>query len=89
MKLTYLDSALEDLEWVRTYYERVFPEGAYAAAEHFRETESLLLAHPFSGPPDGPSGLRKKRVTDTPFNLIYRVSEDEVEIIRVRDSRSG
>ena len=89
MKLVYLDPALDDLNWVRTYYERVFPEGAETASKHFSETEELLKAFPHAGRPITGVENRERRVSNTPFNLVYRIREDRIEVVRVRDTRSG
>lgn len=89
VKLTYLDSAQESLVWFFDYYTRVFPEGGANAAFHLIETEELLRAYPFSGRPSKVEGVRERRVSYTPFNLVYQLRDDEIEVLFVRDTRSG
>lgn len=89
MRLVYLDPALDDLAWVRLYYERVFPEGGYNAARRFEEAERLLTDHPRIGTPLGSGGLRRRKILKTPFTLIYRVTSERIEILRVMDDRRG
>ena len=89
MKLTYRDSALDDLVWVRIYYEKIFPEGGYNASKRFEETKRLLLQQPLIDRSHDVAGLRIRRISKTPFSLIYRVAGEEIEVIRVRDSRSN
>lgn len=88
-RVTYLDSAVESLGWFFDYYLRVFPEGGTAAAEHLLETEALLQAHPLSGRLGTVAGVRERRVKNTPFNLVYQVRGEEIEVLFVRDTRGG
>ncbi len=87
MTLVYLPSALDDLEWVRAYYAETFPAGSYNAALRFEETERLLIAQPLCGTPYL-ARLRRRKVTKTPFSLIYRVVEARIEVLRVLDDRA-
>ena len=88
MPVKYLPSAQPDLVWFSEYYTWNFPEGGRRAADAVRAAEALLNLQPFAGPPlDEPDGLRILRIKRTPFSLIYRVSLDSIEIVRVWDTR--
>ena len=90
MKIIYLDSALTDLEWLRAYYEAVFPEGAAAAYERLANAHALLSANPHIGrPSNNPTHLRILPIARTPFQLVYRITRTHIEILHVRDSRGG
>lgn len=89
LRIVYLASSEEGLRWMFEYYSKVFPEGGATAAVHLEETETLLKLQPFSGRPTKVDGVRERRVRKTPFNLVYRVAGDEIEIVRVRDTRNG
>ena len=53
MRIVYRASAARDVQWLRHYYQRVFPAGAAKAAQHIRATERLILDNrmrtPFAG----------------------------------------
>jgi plasmid stabilization system protein ParE len=88
MRIVYLASAVRDLQWLRHYYQRVFPAGAARAAQRIRATERLVLDNPHAGRPTQRREVRRVSVARTPFFLLYRLSEDRIEILRVIDSRS-
>jgi len=87
MKIAYLPSTLEDLEWMRNYYTSVFPEGATRAREHLQATEILLCSHPDIGHETSVSGVLEFTIQKTPFSIIYRINGDRIEILRVWDNR--
>jgi toxin ParE1/3/4 len=88
MRVVYLASAARDMQWLRHYYQRVFPAGAANAAWRIRATERLILDHPYAGRPTGRPDVRRVIVARTPFFLLYRLRDDRIEILRVVDSRS-
>jgi plasmid stabilization system protein ParE len=88
MRLVYLASCRRGLLWWRHYYERAFPEGAANARARIIATERLLLDNPYIGRPTHRPGVRRLALPRTPFFLIYRVTPERIEIIRVIDSRS-
>jgi toxin ParE1/3/4 len=76
MRVVYLAGAARDMQWLRHYYQRVFPAGAANAAWRIRATERLIL------------DVRRVIVARTPFFLLYRLRDDRIEILRLVDSRS-
>ena len=88
MRIVYLASAARDVQWLRHYYQRVFPVGAAKAAQHIRATERLILDNPYAGRPTPRPEVRRVTVARTPFFLLYRLREDRIEILRVIDGRS-
>jgi plasmid stabilization system protein ParE len=88
MRLVYLPNAVQDLLWLRTYYERVFPEGASAARNAVRRAEHLVLDNPHIGRRTHRPDVRRLRIARTPFSMIYRPRPERIEILRVIDTRS-
>jgi toxin ParE1/3/4 len=88
VRLVYLPSFRRDLLWLRHYYERIFPDGAAGPQKHVRAAERLLLDNPYIGRPTHRDDVRRLPVARTPFFIVYRVSADRIEILRVIDGRS-
>lgn len=88
MKLIYLASTTPDLVWFRAYYRSAFPEGAANAGLRFIKTIDILRSNPYIGRPIGQDGLRKLSVPRTPFSIFYRLTEDHIEVVRIRDQRA-
>ena len=87
MKLKYLKSAHRDIAWWRRYYRVAFPQGRAAAGRHYLKAVDLVLENPFIGRPVEGFELRQLPIPNTPFQLIYRVTPQTIEIIRVWDMR--
>lgn len=80
---------MPDLRWFKTYYIKAFPEGKATADKRFIAVQQLLKANPYIGhPSEKIEGAREHRVLRTPFNFLYRVLDDRIEILRVLDTRS-
>lgn len=90
MKLVYLDSTARDLQWFRHYYRSVFAEGSPKARQHFKVAIKTLSANPYAGHQnDTWRDVRELPVPRTPFVLIYRVTQDRIEVLRLWDTRQG
>ncbi len=90
MNAIYLTQALRDMNWVRKYYNDVFPAGRSNARSQLRKTETLISENPMVGhPSEKIYGAREFHISRTPFSFIYRVSEEHIEIMRVIDNRSN
>jgi plasmid stabilization system protein ParE len=87
MKIAFLPKAQRDLVWFRRYYERVFPEGAKGAQSQYKRTLAILRSNPDIGHPSE-EGKRTLVVLRTPFSFEYRIANDRIEILRVRDGRA-
>ena len=88
MKLVFLPSTRADLAWMRSYYTRVFPEGARRAAVQYARTRNLLRQNPLIGHVvEDIEDIREYSIPRMPFSFIYRVVEDRIEILRVWDQR--
>jgi len=90
MNIVFLPSTKADLRWFKRYYTSVFPEGRRNADQQYRAFLALLRNHPMIGAPaDGVPNAREHRIRNTPFSVIYRVTPDEIQIIRLSDQRSA
>ncbi len=90
MRLVYLESSIPDVIWFRQYYSSVFPEGRENADQSVLNLQALLKANPYMGQAvEGMAATRRVPVSRTPFVLIYRVKPDQIEVLRLRDSRRG
>ncbi len=89
MRIVYLESAREDLLWMRHYYEVVFSEGLSNARSQFHAIEQLLLANPFMGHKTHRKDVYEFPIPKTPFSYIYSVSTVHIAILRVWDERRG
>ena len=88
MRIVYLPAARDDLTWLRRYYTRIFPDGARRAFSNLLAAESMLSEHPAIGRATEYPGVRELLIRGTPFSIIYRVTADEIRILRIWDGRA-
>ena len=86
MKIIFLDSTYDDLEWFYEYYSSVFPQGSNNALKQFDLINELLSLNPLLGVVSE-EGLRKLTIPKTPFSYYYRVTNTNIEVLRVWDDR--
>ncbi len=73
---------------MRAYYAHVFPDGAKRAAEQYERMCSILRVHPLIGRAvEDMADVRELSIPRTPFSIIYRVGEDQIEVLRIWDQR--
>lgn len=90
MKLVYLEEAAQDIAWFRYYYRSVFPEGSAKARAHLKAIQQTLAANPYAGhPSETRPDLRELSIPRTPFTLIYRITQTQIEVLRLWDDRQG
>lgn len=90
MKIVFLESTVRDIQWFRYYYQSVFPEGSAKARARLRAIQVTLATNPYIGhPSETRAGLRELPIPRSPFTLIYRVTPDRIEILRLWDNRQG
>jgi plasmid stabilization system protein ParE len=88
VKVVYLKEAQPGLTWWNRYYRVTFPAGKSSAKQHFRKTKEYLKQNPRIGKPIGIDNLRQLIIPNTPFVIIYRIADDTIEIVQIRDGRS-
>jgi plasmid stabilization system protein ParE len=90
MKIVFLDTTIPDIQWFRFYYRSVHPDGSAKARAQLLAMQTLLAANPYAGhPSDTGLPVRELTIPRTPFTLIYRVTETQIEILRLWDDRQG
>jgi plasmid stabilization system protein ParE len=88
MKLVFREDAKRDLRWFSKYYALNFPEGRKQAELRFAAAIKLVLDNPRAGNRIEGLVVRKMAVQRTPFVLIYAITGDTIDIIRVWDARA-
>ena len=88
MRIVFLRSARSDLDWFRDYYSRIFREGGKNAATRYKATKKALAAYPAIGQESDEPGLRELPIPKTPFSIIYRITDSEIQVLRLWDQRS-
>jgi plasmid stabilization system protein ParE len=90
MNIIFRSSTRSDLKWFRKYYTYVFPEGERRAKNHYLQTYKTLLDYPQVGSfVSNCEPVRELSIPRTPFSFVYYITEKEIVIIRVLDSRSN
>ena len=90
MKIVFLESAAQDIQWFRFYYQSVFPEGSAKARDRLRAIQTTLAANPYIGhPSDAVRAVRELPIPRTPFIFVYRVTPTQIEVLRLWDTRQG
>ncbi len=87
MKVVLSEQAKKDMRWWRSYYRQAFPAGKAKASLHLSKAVELLADNPYLGSEMEGYRLRKYQIHRSPFALIYRVRDEEIEIARVWDGR--
>lgn len=90
MRIRYAPTAQEDLAGIRAYLtERDGEERARAIGQRIRASIELLATFPLLGQAGDVAGTRTRRVSGLPYIVIYRVTEDAVEILHVYHGRQN
>jgi len=90
MQIVYLESSLNDIEWMRFYYSNIFPAGKKQASTHVKRSEQIITNHPHIGQLfDAKKNVRELVIDKTPFSFLYRINEDRIEILRLWDQRGS
>ena len=89
MNIKYLDAALDDMIWFREYYTKVFSAGKQNARTQLLKTERLISGNPSVGEADEHvSGVREYPIPGIPFTVLFRLTSDSIEFLRIYDQRS-
>jgi addiction module RelE/StbE family toxin len=88
MRVRYSPRAIEELDNIRRHISKDNPEAAWVVASFIRRAVSGLSKWPFSGRATSKENVRRLVVTNYPYVVYYRVSE-EILILAVRHSAQG
>ena len=83
MKVRWLSSALEELDRIYDYIAQDNPKAATKVFLRIRGATHQLAQFPHGGRPGNVKATRELVVSGLPYLVVYRVTEDSVEILRV------
>jgi plasmid stabilization system protein ParE len=88
MKIRFLASSATSVAWVQNYYSEVFKAGRKNYSQQYFKAKRSLRDNPEIGYLfGGVEGVRKYEIVNTPFSFVYRIKNDEIQILRVWDNR--
>ncbi|KAA9388232.1 type II toxin-antitoxin system RelE/ParE family toxin [Neorhizobium galegae] len=87
MRLIWAEAAVADLVHLRAYIAEHNPQAASAMAARLLEIAELLIAHPEAGLQTAKPGVRRLILPQSAYSLIYRIMDQDIEIIEVFDGR--
>jgi plasmid stabilization system protein ParE len=88
VRIRFALAALDDLVRIREYLvERHGETQAARIGARIRASIDLLLQFPYAGHGGEVPGTRVRKVTGQPYIVIYRVTEETVEVVHVYHER--
>lgn len=87
MRLIWAEAAIADLVHLRSYIAEHNPQAANEMAARLLDIAELLIAHPQAGLQTAKPGLRRLIVPQTAYSLVYRMVDEDIEVIEVFDGR--
>jgi plasmid stabilization system protein ParE len=87
VRLLFHPAAREEFVAAAEYYDAAAPGlgGRFLVA--VRRATELALAHPEAGAPRGSAGVRRVLVSGFPYDVVYRVRDDGLEVLAVAHQR--
>jgi toxin ParE1/3/4 len=83
MKIKWLRQALRNLEQAHSYIFKDDPEAARQLILRIQSVVNQLAEFPLMGRVGRVEGTRELVISNTSYLIIYRVTEESVEILRV------
>ncbi len=83
MMVAWTRPAVADLRALRDYIATDNPKAARGTADRLLGAVQRLTQFPASGRPGRVPYTRELVIADTPYLIVYRVSDETVEILRV------
>jgi plasmid stabilization system protein ParE len=87
MRVRYTPRARADLDIVYSYLNERSPAAASAVLKRIRQRIDRLADFPLMAPMTELTGVRALSIVRYPYKAYYRIANDEVLILHVRDSR--
>ena len=89
MKVEWTHPALADLIEAQSYIAQENPIAAEKVAQRILEANEQLSDNPEIGRPGHVEGTREWVISQTPYLVVYRIRNDQVEILRVWHARQN
>lgn len=83
MEFRWTEKAASDLERIADYLFEHVPEKAEEIIHVLYSVPDSLLSFPFRGRPGRKSGTRELVLTPLPYVVIYRITGDVVQLLRI------
>ena len=87
MRVRYTPRARDDLDTIYSYLNERSPTAASAVLQRIRSRIEWLADFPLMAPMTELAGIRGLTILRYPYKAYYRVMNDEVVILHVRDAR--
>jgi toxin ParE1/3/4 len=89
MKLAWTQAGLRSLRAVRNYIASDNPVAARAVADQIEESVERLATFPRSGRLGLEMGTRELVIPGLPFYVVYRITDAEVQLLKVFHSKQN
>jgi toxin ParE1/3/4 len=86
-KAIWAASSRQDFAYIDDWYANIDPDYANRVGDEALAAARFLTDFPHAGPNVADSPLRKWSVGRTGYQLLYMVSDDVIEIVRVHHAR--
>jgi toxin ParE1/3/4 len=83
MKIRWLKNGIRSMRAVYHYIALADPAAAQRTSVRIDKAVGQLSVHPRSGRPGAVPGTRELVIRGLPYLVVYRITESEVQIIRV------
>ncbi len=87
MRIRYTRQAISDISAIAAYIRARNPSAAADVETAFRSTIALLSDHPQIGGDRPDLDARALRIPRYPYTAYYRIEEEEIWIVHIRDDR--
>jgi toxin ParE1/3/4 len=87
MRVRYTPRARNDLDNIHSYLNERSPAAAAAVLKRIRNRIDRLADHPLMAPVTELAGIRGLTILRYPYEAYYRIVNDEIVILHVRDVR--
>jgi len=83
MRVRWTVPAAEDLESIRTYLDKHYPQFAEPTVRTIYQRIRSLKTAPYRGRPGHRSGTRELPLSPLPYIVVYAVKPDAIEVLHI------